>query len=86
MFDPEVGKTPWRREQLPTPVFLSGEFHGQGSLEGYSPWGLRESDTTERLSLSLYWGQETEEQELASKAGFQCPFLQDAWGPSPTTS
>lgn len=35
---------------------------------------------TKRLSLSLYWGQETEEQELASKAGFQCPFLQDALG------
>ena len=27
------------REQLPTPVFLPGEFHGQMSLVGYSPWG-----------------------------------------------
>ena len=28
-------------------VFLPGEFHGQRSLEGYSPWGHKESDTTE---------------------------------------
>ena len=31
----------------PTPVFLPGEFHGQRSLVGYSPWGHKESDTTE---------------------------------------
>ena len=29
----------WRREWLPTPVFLPGELHGQRSLAGYSPWG-----------------------------------------------
>ena len=43
-----VGKIPWRRERLPTPVFWPGEFH-----ELYSPWGRKESDTTERLLLSL---------------------------------
>ena len=32
--------------ELPTPVFLPGEFHGQRSLVGYSPGGLKESDTT----------------------------------------
>ena len=32
---------------------LPGEFHGQRSLSGYSPWGCKESDTTERLTLSL---------------------------------
>ena len=32
---------PWRRECQPTPVFLPGEFYGQGSLAGYSPWGCR---------------------------------------------
>ena len=37
---------PWRREWLPTPVFLPGEFHGQRRLAGYSPWGGRESDMT----------------------------------------
>ena len=42
------GKMPWRREWLPTLAFLPGEFHVL-----YSPWGLKELDTTERLSLSL---------------------------------
>jgi len=36
-FNPWVGKIPWRREWLPTPVFLPGEFHGQRSLPSYSP-------------------------------------------------
>ena len=40
-------KIPWRREWLLTPVFLLGEFHGLRSLVGYSPWGHKESDTTE---------------------------------------
>ena len=47
---PWVGKIPWRRKWQPTPVFLPGEFHGQKSLAGYSPWGRKESDTTERRS------------------------------------
>ena len=47
-FDPWVGKIPWRKERLPTPVFWPGEFHGQRSVVGYSPW-VTESDTTERL-------------------------------------
>ena len=38
---------PLKRERLPTPVFSPGEFHGQRSLAGYSPWGRKESDTTE---------------------------------------
>ena len=45
-FDPWVKKIPWRRAWQPTPVFLPGEFHGQRSLLGYSPW-VAESDTTE---------------------------------------
>ena len=48
-----VGKIPWRRECLPTPVFWPGEFHGQRSLAGYSPWSHKELDMTERLLLSL---------------------------------
>ena len=43
-----VGKIPWRRERLLTPGFWPGEFHGL-----YSAWGGKESDTTERVSLSL---------------------------------
>ena len=45
-FDPWVGKIPWRRKWLPTPVLWPGEF------PLYSPWGCEESDKTERLSLS----------------------------------
>ena len=39
----------WRRRWHPTPVLLPGESHGRRSMVGYSPWGLEESDTTERL-------------------------------------
>ena len=42
-------KIPWRRKWQQTPVLLPGESHGGRSLVGCSPWGLRESDTTERL-------------------------------------
>jgi len=45
-FSPWVRKIPWRRKWQPTPVFLPGEFRGQRSLAGYSPWGRIESDTT----------------------------------------
>ena len=48
--DPWVGKMPWRRELIP--VFWPGEVHGQRSLAGCSPWGRKELDTTERLSLT----------------------------------
>ena len=37
-FDPWVGKRPWERKWKPTPVFLPGEFHGERSLVGYTPW------------------------------------------------
>ena len=44
-FDPWVGKIPWRREMLPTPVFLPGEFHGQRSL----------ADATGGLTSTITW-------------------------------
>ena len=46
-FDSWFGKIPWIRKWQLTPVFLPGKFHGQTSLVGYSPWGCKESDTTE---------------------------------------
>ena len=49
-FNPWVGKIPRRKEWLPTPVFLPGEFHGWRSLAGYSPWSCKESDTTAQLN------------------------------------
>ena len=45
-FDPR-SRIPWRRKWQSTPVFLPGEFHGQRSLVGCSPWGHRESARTE---------------------------------------
>ena len=67
-FDPWVGKIPWRREWLHTPVFLPGESPGQRSLAGYSPQIRKELDMTEmtqhthmlnnRFSMqtrALYW-------------------------------
>ena len=52
-FDPWVRKIPRRMKWLPTPIFLSGELYGWRILAGYSPWGHKESDTAERLTLSL---------------------------------
>ena len=49
-FNPWVGKIPWRKERLPMSVLWSGEFRGL-----YSPWGCKESDTTEQLSLHLHF-------------------------------
>ena len=46
---PGLGRFPWRRESLPTLIFWPREFHRL-----YSPWGRKELDTTEWLSLSLF--------------------------------
>ena len=48
-----IGKIPWRREWLHTPVLLPGESYGQRSLAGYNPWSPKELDMTESLILSL---------------------------------
>ena len=57
-FDPWVGKIPWRRKWQPTPVLLLGKSHGWRRPVGYSPWGCKESDTTERLHFTtLYFYQ-----------------------------
>ena len=48
---PSLGlEDPCSRGMAATPVFLAGEFHGQRSLVGYSPWGRKESDTTDQLT------------------------------------
>ena len=48
-FDSWVGKIPWRREQLPIPLFWPGKFHGL-----YSPRGHKELDMTERLKKKKF--------------------------------
>ena len=44
---PGSGRSPGGGKWKPTPVFLPGKFHGQRSLLGYSPWGLKKLDMTE---------------------------------------
>ena len=48
-----VRKIPWDSTWQPTPVFLPGESYGQRSLAGYSPWGGKELDMTEQLTLKI---------------------------------
>ena len=52
-FGPRVREIPWRRAWQPNSVCLPGKSHGQRKLAGYSPWGHRELDSTEQLTLSL---------------------------------
>ena len=52
-FDPWVGKIPWRRKWQPTPVLLPGKSHGWRSPVGYSSWGRKELNMTERLHFHL---------------------------------
>ena len=68
-----VGTIPWRREWLPIPVFLPGEFHGQRSLVGYSPWGHR---------VGHDWGTNT----AAANSLQSCPTLCDPTDGSPLGS
>ena len=55
-FNPSVRKIPWRRKWHPTPVLLPEKSHGRRSLVGYSPWGRKESDTTEQLQVQVDQG------------------------------
>ena len=50
-----LGRFPRERDRLPTIVFLPGEFPGQRSLAGYSPWGCKELDMIELLVLLLFY-------------------------------
>ena len=70
-FHPWVRESPWRREWLPTSVFLPREIHGQRGLVGYSPWGRKESDTKEQLTLplSMKWS------DFSWHRGFYWPIL-----------
>ena len=52
-FNPWVRKIPWRRKWQPIPLFLPGKSHGWRRLVGYSPWGHKESDMSEQLSIQV---------------------------------
>ena len=61
---------------MPTLVLLPGESHGQRSLVGYSPWGRKESDTTERLSRHAHpWRTEVLLPPQLSAGSFQGPLV-----------
>ena len=47
-----IREDPRRRKWQSTLVLLPGKSHGQRSLVGYSPWGRKESDTTEQLHFT----------------------------------
>ena len=59
----------------PTPVLLPGKSHGLRSLVGYSPWGCKESDTTERLLFTLYNSQAS----LMAQWVKNMPVKQETW-------
>ena len=81
-FNPWVRRIPRRREWLPTPVFWPGEYHGL-----YSPWGRKELDTTERLSLHLMSPLELFPAATAAARSLQsCPTLCDPIDSSPLGS
>ena len=48
-----VGKILWRREGPSTPVVLPGESHEERNLAGYRPWGRKDLNMAEQLTLSL---------------------------------
>ena len=47
---------PLKKEMATHSIFLPGEFHGQRSLVGYSPWSCKESHSTERLNIFAFGG------------------------------
>ena len=74
--DPLVGKIPWRRKWQPTLVVLPGESHGWRSLVGCSPWGHKESDTTDQLHF-LYLVKEKEMTTHFSTLAWKIPWMEE---------
>ena len=77
-FDPSVGKIPWRREWQPTPVLLPRKPHEWRNLVGYSTWGCKESDTTERLHFHFHHVfNVVTKRRHQTKTGFEFFFVMD---------
>ena len=77
-FDPWVEKMPWRRKWQPTPVFLTGNPMNEGGWWAHkevtkSPWGRKESDTTERFHF--HFTEPPEEEGRRDLAGFGFAFV-----------
>ena len=75
-FGPWVGKILWRRKWQPTEVLSPGKSHGQRSLVGYSPWGRKESDTTEQLHFHFHLFSRSFSGSSAVK---NLPAMQETW-------
>ena len=74
---PGLGRPPWRREWLSTPVFWPGEFHGL-----YSQWDHKQSDTTEWLSLHFtYIWYKTKERKSVQTLELLITHTQNHYGP-----
>ena len=78
---PWVRKIPWRGKWQPTPVFLPGKSHGQRIKAGYSSWGCKESDTIERLSLSVtkYLGKKSVNWKMSVRFVLQIMDKSEIW-------
>ena len=70
-FDPWVWKIPWRRKWQPIPVLLPGKSHGLRIPLGYSPWGHKELDTTERLHFFILY----QDKKFQSRFNARCWML-----------
>ena len=67
------GRSPGKGKWQPTPEFLPRKFHGQRSPVGYSPWGCKESDTTDQLSIHKnYLGYEKVISGMESWKSWEC--------------
>ena len=75
VWSPGQEDSPVEGNWQPTPVFSPGKFHGQRSLVGYSPWGHKESDTTERPSEVWLKGFQPSPGTLVSSHGPEALFL-----------
>ena len=69
-----IRKIPWNRKWQPVPLFLPGEFHEQRRLTSYSPWGLKESNTTEQRHTHIH---DLCSETAAAKSHLSCPTLCD---------
>ena len=86
-FNPWVRKIPLIRKWQPIPVFLPGEFHGQRSLVGYSPWCHKELDMTEWLSTHTQYIRQLNVVQFSRSAVFDSLWphgLQHSWLPCPS--
>ena len=69
----DMGLILWRRKWQPTPALLPGKSHGWRSMVGYSPWGCKELDTTERLHFHFYHVTGGEESAAAARGAMTHP-------------